>query len=257
MQVFVNRNYATTKEKLEMTIKWNRLLLPACLALIGFTMKTASADEWNKEMDLQFNAPVQVPGHVLQPGKYVFRLADSNSDRNIVQIFAVDEAGRENFVTTILTVSDYRMKTPDKPIVEFEERHSGDPEAIKSWFYPGANTGWHFVYPKSERLEVANVAPPPAPAPPPAAEPLPQPPVETAEETPQEAPVVAVEKEVLISEIESIPDPIPDSQAEADRSLPETAGHSAALLLAGVLTAGAGLFALLLSLRRSRIQAEA
>ena len=60
-----------------MTIKWNRFLLTACLALIGLSMKTASADEQNKQMDLQFSAPVQVPGHVLQPGKYVFRLADS------------------------------------------------------------------------------------------------------------------------------------------------------------------------------------
>ena len=77
------------------------------------------------------------------------------------------------------------MTTPDKPIVEFEERHIGDPEAIRSWFCPGANTGWQFVYPKSEQLEVANIAPPsPTPAPAPAAEPAPQPTVETAEETP-------------------------------------------------------------------------
>jgi hypothetical protein len=238
-----------------MTIKWNRFLLTACLALIGLSMKTASADEQNKQMDLQFSAPVQVPGHVLQPGKYVFRLADSNSDRNIVQIFSVDDTGRENFVATILTVSDFRLKTPDKPIVEFEERHTGDPEAIKSWFYPGANTGWQFVYPKSERLEVANV-PPPSPAPAPAAEPLPQPPVEIAEETPQEPPAVLVKEEVLISQVDRIPDPIADYPAEADRSLPETSGHSAAFLLAGILTTGAGLFALALSLRRARTEAE-
>ena len=146
-----------------MTIKRSRFLLIACLALIGFSMKTARADEWDKEMILKFSAPVQVPGKVLQPGKYVFRLADSNSNRNIVQIFSVDDQGRQDFVATILTISDYRMKTPDKPIVQFEERHLGDPEAIKSWFYPGVNTGWHFVYPKSEQLEAASIATPPAP----------------------------------------------------------------------------------------------
>jgi hypothetical protein len=190
---------------------------------------------------------------VLQPGKYVFRLADSSSNRNIVQIFSVDENGRENFVATGLTVSDFRMETPDKPIINFEERHSGDPEAISSWFYPGANTGWHFVYPKSEQLEVANVAaPPPPPAPAPVAEPAPESPVETAED----APVVAIEKETLISQVESIPDPIADYPPEADRSLPESAGYSAAFLLAGILTTGAGLFALSLSLRRTRTQAE-
>lgn len=237
-----------------MTTKWNRLWLVACLALIGLSITTASADEWNKEMVLKFSAPVQVPGHVLQPGKYVFRLADSNSNRNIVQIFSVDENGRENFVATVLTVSDFRMATPDKPIINFEERHSGDPEAISSWFYPGANTGWQFVYPKSERLAVANMAvtpPPPPPDPAPVAEPAPQLPVETAEANP----MAVIERETL-SQVGSIPDPIADYPPEADRSLPETAGYSAAFLLAGILMTAAGLFALSLSLRRARTQAE-
>src|SRR5579872_5082752 len=155
-----------------MTINCSRFLLTATLALIGFSLKTATADEWDKQMVLRFREPVQIPGKVLQPGKYVFRLADSDSNRNIVQIFSVDERGRQDFVSTILAVPDFRLETPDKPIVQLEERHLGDPEAIKSWFYPGDNYGWHFVYPKSERLEAANSATPPAPpAPPPAAEP--------------------------------------------------------------------------------------
>ena len=237
-----------------MTIKSSRFLLIACLALIGLFMKTARADEWDKEMVLKFRAPVQVPGKVLQPGKYVFRLADSNSNRNIVQIFSVDDQGRQDFVATILTVSDYRMETPDKPIVQFEERHLGDPEAIRSWFYPGDNYGWHFVYPKSEQLETASIAPPsPPPAPTPAAEPpAPEPPVETAEETP----VVIIERETLISQVELTPDPSEDGLPDADRVLPETAGHSAAFLLAGIVTIGAGLFALALSLRKIQPQAN-
>ena len=235
-----------------MTIKCSRFLLTASLALIGLSMKTATADEWDKEMTLRFSAPVQVPGKVLQPGKYVFRLADSNSNRNIVQIFSVDERGQQDFVATIQTVPDFRLDTPDKPIVQLEERHLGDPEAIKSWFYPGDNYGWHFVYPKSEQLEAANiVAPPAAPAPPPAAEPaIPEPPVETAEETP----VVIIERETLISQVELTPDPADDDLPFADGVLPETAGHTAAFLLAGIVTIGAGLFALALSLRKSQSQ---
>ncbi len=38
-------------------------------------------------------------------------------------------------------MSDYRMETPDKAILQFEERPSGQPEALKSWFYPGYNSG--------------------------------------------------------------------------------------------------------------------
>jgi hypothetical protein len=47
-----------------------------------------------------------------------------------------------------LTIPDYISNIPDKPIVRFDERTAGSPEAIHSWFYPGDNTGWEFVYPK-------------------------------------------------------------------------------------------------------------
>src|ERR1700694_361096 len=113
----------------------------------------AFADEWNKETKLEFSTPVEVPGKVLNAGKYVFRLADSESDRNIVQIFSEDASGVQKLVTTVLAIPAYRMTTPDESIVQLEERHSGSPEAIHTWFYPGDNTGWEFVYPKGETLE--------------------------------------------------------------------------------------------------------
>ena len=49
-------------------------------------------------------------------------------------------------------------------IVQFEERKSGSPEAIHSWFYPGENTGWQFIYPKEETLTSMNTTAPAAPA---------------------------------------------------------------------------------------------
>jgi hypothetical protein len=236
-----------------MTNIYSRFLLTACVALIGFSMKTAVADEWNKEMTLKFNEPVQVPGKVLQPGKYVFRLADSDSNRNIVEIYSVNDTGHQDFVATILAVPDYRVETPDKPIVQFEERHLGDPEAIKSWFYPGNNYGWHFVYPKSEQLEVAKAVPPPAPPAPSAAEPAPPAPeVQPAEETP----VVVIEKETLISQVELRPGPADDPLPSADRTLADTAGNSAAFLLAGIVAISGGLFMWALSLRRVQPQAN-
>ena len=235
-----------------MTLKYSRFLLTASVALIGLSATTARADDWDKKMVLRVTEPIQVPGKVLQPGKYIFRLADSESNRNIVQIFSVDENGHQDFVSTILAVPDFRLKTPDKPTVQLEERHLGDPEAIKSWFYPGDNYGWHFVYPKSEQLDAASViAPPPAPAELPAAEPpIPEPPVETAEETP----VLIIERETLISQVELTPDPSADDLPSADRLLPETGGNTAAFLLAGIVTIGAGLFALASSLRKPHVQ---
>jgi len=136
-----------------MNIKLNALCLGGILALSSFLSQPAKADEWNKRTEFQFSAPVEIPGKVLAAGKYVFELADSQSDRNIVQVFSEDSDGHESLAATILAVPAYTANTPDKPIVRFEERHSGSREAVKSWFYPGDNSGWAFVYSKGETAE--------------------------------------------------------------------------------------------------------
>jgi hypothetical protein len=132
-----------------MNTRLKTLCLTGFLALTSFVARPLLADEWNKRTEFQFSAPVQIPGHTLAAGKYVFQLADSDSDRNVVQIFSEDSTGRENLVTTLMVVPDYLGETPDKPVVHFEERPSGSPEAIHSWFYPGENTGCELVYPNT------------------------------------------------------------------------------------------------------------
>ena len=132
-----------------MNIKLTTLYLGGFFALTSFVARPVLADEWNKRTEFQFSAPVQIPGKTLAAGKYVFQLADSESDRNIVQVFSEDSVGRETLVATLMAVPEYIEQTPDKAIVHFEERPSGSPEAIRSWFYPGENTGWEFVYPQN------------------------------------------------------------------------------------------------------------
>ncbi|MCL4401736.1 MAG: hypothetical protein M1436_03595 [Acidobacteria bacterium] len=131
-----------------MHIRWNVALLGAGLAFAAIAAP-ALADEWNKETDFTFGAPVEVPGHVLTPGRYVFKLADSDANRDIVQIFSLDRKQNEHLVTTLLAIPDYLLQPPGKPAVTFEERLANNPEAVHSWFYPGDNYGWEFVYPKS------------------------------------------------------------------------------------------------------------
>src|SRR5437899_3031482 len=182
-----------------MNIKLKALWLGGSLALSVFFTKPILADEWNKKTEFQFSAPVQIPGKVLAAGKYVFQLAESESDRNIVQVFSEDSNGNESLVATVLVIPDYMLKTPDKSIINFEERQSGTPQAIHSWFYPGDNTGWEFVYPKGESLESsANTTPGPAPvetaaAAPPAAPPA-LPPAPQVQEEPATEEVTVVEE---------------------------------------------------------------
>jgi hypothetical protein len=50
-------------------------------------------------------------------------------------------------ITAVKGIPDFRMETPDKAILHLEERPSGQPQALKAWFYPGDNSGVEFVYP--------------------------------------------------------------------------------------------------------------
>ena len=42
-----------------------------------------------------------------------------------------------------------------KPLVTFEKRSPGAPEAMKAWFYAGDNHGNEFVYPNTTAVELA------------------------------------------------------------------------------------------------------
>ncbi len=125
-----------------------------CLALLCTLAlpRAVMADESDQATKLIFSEPVEVPGQVLPAGTYWFTLADNDSDRNIVQVWNAD---RTHLVTTILAIPDYRQKTPEKTIINFAERPSGQPEAVQSWFYPGNNSGAEFVYPKTRAKQLA------------------------------------------------------------------------------------------------------
>ncbi len=248
-----------------MKIKFDAVWLGASMAFMAAMVAPMMADEFNKETKLEFSGPVEVPGRVLTPGKYVFKIADGEFDRNIVQIFSEDANGDQKFVTTTLAIPDYREDTPEKTIIQFEERPSGSPEAIHSWFYPGDNTGWQFVYPKSERPQMssnatpaagapalASAAPTPTPTPEPAAAPAPAPAVAAAPARPAEpvGSVTITEDDVAI--IAQNDTPTSDGQVLADRTLPETAGSFGLELMTGLALLSLGIAVVFASRRTSQ-----
>lgn len=123
----------------------------------------AKADELDKQTVLTFNEPVEVPGQVLPAGTYVFKLADGDAERDVVQVFTGDQ---KHILATIMAIPAYRSEPTDKTVVTLEERPAGSPEAIHSWFYPGDIDGLQFIYPKSEQHFSATPEPsaPAAPA---------------------------------------------------------------------------------------------
>jgi hypothetical protein len=223
------------------------------------------ADEWDKTTKITFREPVQVPGKVLDPGTYVFRLMESQANRHIVQIFNEDHT---SLITTVLAIPNQRLEPTGKTVLMYDERPADQPVALAAWFYPGDNMGQEFVYPKSEAAELSRLnkrevpstesdeaypggkseersaaysaeqstptqqtettQPEPTPAP--------QPSTSTAESTPTPAPTPA-------PETNTTPTPAPETRAQSappanppttyERKLPQTAS---ALPLVGLLS---------------------
>jgi len=220
----------------------------ASLALLGigaaWFAPAARADEWDKQTRLTFNEPVEVPGTVLPAGTYVFKLADSSSDRHIVQIFSEDQ---KHLMATVMAVPNYRLEPADKTIVSFEERPSGLPEALHSWFYPGDNDGFEFVYPKPEQQYAARSE---QPVMLPAAPTLPvQQTADNEADTEPPLPVVTGEEEqVVIAQAAPLgPAPIANSdalQTTFPQTLPQTAGNFAGIPLLGIMLLSGGFAAI-------------
>ena len=204
-----------------------------CLLMVcGFAVPRAQAQLWNKKTTVTFSVPVEVPGvdaQVLPAGTYVFKLANTKSGRNIVQILSADEL---HVYTTILAINNYRLVRTDKTVMTFRERAEGQPEAIRAWFYPGDNYGQQFVYPKARAIELAKLT----------NEPVLATPIELATapvEALQTAPVVVVRPSGDTVEMAEVVQSEPVELATAEK-LPHTASLLPVILLAGLLALGGG-----------------
>ncbi len=131
------------------------------LAVLGLLLSSSiQADDYDKKTTITFKEPIAIPPvhlqgwSVLPPGTYVFKLANSASNRHIVQIFNKDQT---QIYATILSIPNYRLETKDKTVLTFNEGIGGRPESIRAWFYPGANWGEEFVYPKAKAVQLAKV----------------------------------------------------------------------------------------------------
>jgi hypothetical protein len=133
----------------------------ASVILLGATfpgVASAQTASHSKKTTVTFSAPVEIPGvgaQVLPAGTYVFKVLDSLSDRNIVQIVNADET---HVYATILAIPNYRLKATDKTVLTFAERAAGEPQALRAWFYPGDNWGQEFAYPRRQAVALAQSA---------------------------------------------------------------------------------------------------
>ena len=113
----------------------------------------ARADESDKLTYLTFNKPVQLPGVTLPAGRYRFQLADVEESRRVIKIQSED--GRKQ-IALLLTVQNQLRDIPKDSLVLFRETAQGQPDAIRSWNYPGERIGYEFIYPKDQALIIAH-----------------------------------------------------------------------------------------------------
>jgi hypothetical protein len=115
---------------------------------------SAAAQDFNsnERTFLTFSAPVELPGVTLQAGTYLFKLADSQSNRHIVQVFNQDE---KQILATILAVPAERLEVTGENVVTFRESSEGAMPAVQYWYYPGDRIGHEFVYPKEQAAKIA------------------------------------------------------------------------------------------------------
>jgi hypothetical protein len=131
------------------------ILAAFVMTLVSLLPMPAFADEWNKMMRITVNQPFEIPGMVLPAGTYVVKLVDVSGDRHVVRFLNEDQS---EVYATVMGIADFRLDPTDKPVFTFYESKSNQPKALRSWFYPGRQHGVEFAYPKSEAVEIAQVA---------------------------------------------------------------------------------------------------
>jgi len=116
------------------------------------------AAENPKQTPFVINESVEVPGMILEPGRYVLKLVEPSAERNVLQVFEVVQlwtGDQGRLLSTLLTMPNYDRPTTDKTVFIFFERSPKQAKALRLWFPPGRNCGQEFVYPKAQAVELA------------------------------------------------------------------------------------------------------
>jgi len=100
---------------------------------------------------LTFSNTVEMPGVTLEPGTYVFKLADTGS-RNVVQVWDKDE---KHMIGHWTFVQAERPRVTEDTVVMFKETREGATPAVQYWYFPGEKVGKEFLYPKDQADRIA------------------------------------------------------------------------------------------------------
>lgn len=113
-------------------------------AAVFFLSGTVAAQTHNIKSTLAIADRVEVPGAILEPGTYLVRVAEVQSDRNTVVFQSLD--GTKTFATAIATPHPDAQPKEQTEFV-FYPTPSGENRVLRSWFPPNDRfAGQDFVY---------------------------------------------------------------------------------------------------------------
>lgn len=121
----------------------------------GLALRASTAPESNKRTILTVSQTVQIGDTVLQPGQYLIKLLDSETERHVVQIFNKDES---HIIATIVTVPVERIVPHGHTTFTFYETPAGTARALRTWYYPGDLDGQQFLESKHHEMLAASTA---------------------------------------------------------------------------------------------------
>jgi len=130
------------------------LFTTACvLAFVSVfaTQLWAQKIDTNERTHFMFKTTVELPGVVLEPGEYEFRLAET-PQRNVVQVLRREDMkpmGQFTFAPS------ERERATDETMVLFKEAREGLTPAIQYWYVPNEKVGKEFIYPKDQAQKIA------------------------------------------------------------------------------------------------------
>jgi hypothetical protein len=121
-----------------------RLLMYLTLIAVAFALPAFAQNE--SVMDVHVDKTVAIPGNILRPGNYVFRLFDLTSTPGVVGVYS---AHYNKFYGYIQVSTAYRSSDNGSQIKETAPDSTGLAR-IKSWFFPGQQEGYRFNYSKAD-----------------------------------------------------------------------------------------------------------
>jgi hypothetical protein len=123
------------------------------LAVVSVLAGRATAQNLNtlERSFLTFSNTVEMPGVTLEPGTYVFKLADTLS-RNVIQVWDNDE---KHMIGHWTFVQAERPRVTEDTVVMFKETREGATPAVQFWYFPGEKIGKEFIYPKDQAERIA------------------------------------------------------------------------------------------------------